>query len=316
MLASFFVGSSARWLSCSCLVLAAACGDDDLDVAASDGTTTDAGASSGGSSGRDRDAGDPDASDRDASDRDALAADDAASADSGDAAADANVVRNGPAPVELGGAAAFTILAEAAITNVPTSAITGDMGLSPAAATFITGFPLQSQGTYRTTPQVVGKVFTVDDQLPTPSDLTVAVADMHLAYTDAAGRADPTSLDLLGGAIGSQTLAPGLYKWNTAVLVTADVTLEGGPNDTWIMQVSGELGMSADTKVLLRGGARANHVVWQVAGAVTLGARAHAEGNVLGKTGVTLQTGASLTGRIFSQTTAALDHGTVTRPEL
>src|SRR4051812_20999377 len=39
---------------------------------------------------------------------------------------------HGPAPVTLGTAGNFVILAQSAITNVPTSAITGDVGLSPA----------------------------------------------------------------------------------------------------------------------------------------------------------------------------------------
>jgi hypothetical protein len=50
--------------------------------------------------------------------------------------------RVGPAPVELGEAVEYVILAQAAISNVPTSSITGKLGLSPAAASYITGFAL------------------------------------------------------------------------------------------------------------------------------------------------------------------------------
>ena len=50
----------------------------------------------------------------------------------------------------------------------------------------------------------------------------------------------------------------------------------------------------------------------QVAGAVTIGAGAHLEGNVLGKTSVHLLTGSSLTGRIFAQTAVTLGMATIT----
>jgi hypothetical protein len=52
----------------------------------------------------------------------------------------------GPAPVDLGtagdlaSAAGYVILAKTAVTNVPTSAVTGNIGLSPAAGSFLTGF--------------------------------------------------------------------------------------------------------------------------------------------------------------------------------
>ena len=314
LLASPVSRPSALWLLCALPLLAIACGDDEFD--------TDAGSSADASVATD-------AQSRDSAARDGAIADgaiaDGALADGSprDAAGDGDASTtlpdasgNGPAPVQLGGAGIFTILAEASITNVPISAITGDIGLSPAAATFITGMSLIHGPTFDTSAQVIGRVFTVGNDPPTPASLTVAVEDMHLAYTDAASRPGPTSLDLLGGAIGAQTLPPGLYKWNTAVAIPTDLTLDGGPEDTWIMQITGDLALSADTRVILAGGARAKNVVWQVAGAVVLGARAHAGGSVLGKTAITLQTGATVSGRLFAQTTAALDHATVTPPTL
>ena len=49
----------------------------------------------------------------------------------------------GLAPVNLGKASSFVILSKSGITNVPASKITGDMGVSPIAATAITGFDLK-----------------------------------------------------------------------------------------------------------------------------------------------------------------------------
>ena len=61
------------------------------------------------------------------------------------------------------------------------------------------------------------KAFAADYAVPTPSNLTVAVANMQSAYTDAAGRPLPDFNELASGNIGGKTLVPGLYKWTTTV---------------------------------------------------------------------------------------------------
>jgi hypothetical protein len=111
-------------------------------------------------------------------------------------------------PVDLGTAKNYAILAESGISTVPTSAITGNLGISPAAATFITGFSLIADSTnvFSTSPQVTGKVYAADYAVPTPSDLTTAIADMQLAFTDAAERA-PNVTELGAGSIGGMNLA-------------------------------------------------------------------------------------------------------------
>ena len=221
----------------------------------------------------------------------------------------------GPAPVLLGGAGRFVILAKAAVKNVPTSIITGDVGLSPAAASYITGFALTKAGTYFTDPQVVGSIFASDNDPPTPTDLTTAVSDMETAYTDAAGRPTPAYVDLgSGGAIGGLTLKPGLYNWTTAVTIPSDITLAGAAGDTWIFQIPGDLTMSSATAMKLSGGALAKNVVWQVAGAVTLGTTSHSAGVILCQTAITLQTGASIEGRLLAQTAVNVDGVTITAP--
>ena len=112
--------------------------------------------------------------------------------------------------VNLGTAGDYAILAKSGISTVPTSAITGDLGVSPAAATYITGFSLTADATnvFSTSPQVTGKVYAADYAPPTPSNLTTAVGDMQLAFTDAAGRA-PDVTELGAGNIGGMTLARG-----------------------------------------------------------------------------------------------------------
>ncbi|HEX7607707.1 MAG TPA: ice-binding family protein [Candidatus Cryosericum sp.] len=220
-----------------------------------------------------------------------------------------------PATVDLGTAGNFTILAKSGITNVPTSAITGDIGVSPAAASTITGFALvmDSSNQFSTSPQVTGKIYAADYASPTPANMTTAVSDMEAAYLDAALRATPDDTELGGGNISGMTLAPGLYKWSTGVLINSNVTLSGSASDVWIFQIAGDLKIASNTKVLLAGGAVASNVFWQVGGGVgaILGTYSTFNGNILSLKQVVLKTGAVLNGRALAQTLVTLDHNGV-----
>jgi len=236
----------------------------------------------------------------------------------------------GPAPVVLGsviGAATpasptYVILAKTAITTTGTTAITGDIGISPAAATYIQGFSLtlDPSGCFSTTTPttlVTGKVYASDYNIPatcpTPTLLTTAVADMQTAYTDAAGR--PADFTEVGaGNIGGMTLPAGTYKWGSGVLIPTDVTLSGGPNDVWIFQIAGGITQASAAKVILAGGALPKNIFWQVADVVSIGTTAHMEGVILAKTQITLKTGATVNGRLLAQTQVTLQANTVTQP--
>jgi len=220
-----------------------------------------------------------------------------------------------PGPVGLGAASTYVILAKSGISTVPTSAVTGNLGVSPAAATFITGFSLIADSTnvFSTSAQLTGKAYASDYTPPTPSNLTTAVGDMQLAFTDAAGRA-PDVTELGAGNIGGMTLPRGVYKWGTGLLIPTDVTLTGSATDVWIFEIAQDLTMSSGAKIVLAGGALPKNVFWQVAGLVDLGTTAHCEGVVLAQTSVTLRTGASINGRLLAQTAVNIDGSTVTEP--
>jgi hypothetical protein len=76
--------------------------------------------------------------------------------------------------------------------------VAGNVGLSPAAGTFLTGFSLvlDASGTFSTSTQVTGELFAASYASPTPSMLTTAISDMQTAYTDASGRILPDFLNL------------------------------------------------------------------------------------------------------------------------
>jgi hypothetical protein len=241
-----------------------------------------------------------------------IAGDGASAGDTGGPIANENGL--GPAAVALGTASNYAIVAQSAISNVPTSQVTGDLALSPAAASYITGFSLTKAGTSWSSAQVVGMVFAANNDPPTPTLLTTAISDMQTAYTDAAGRKSPDFLNLEGGALGGLTLEPGLYRWTSSVTIPTDVTLSGGAHDVWIFQVTGDLKLSADKAMILEGGAAPANIFWQVAGNVDLGATSHAEGIVLSKTAIKLQTGSTINGRLLAQTAVDIAGATVTAP--
>lgn len=213
-------------------------------------------------------------------------------------------------PVNLGTAAPFAILSKSGVTDVYASAINGNVGASP-----ITGAAIGLE-----CPEVMtGTIYSVDAAGPAckvtdATLLTAAVADMETAYNDAAGRSFPDFIDLGAGEIGGLTLAPGLYKWNTAVNISTDVTLAGGPDDVWIFQIAGTLDQAAAKNVTLAGGAVAKNVFWATAGAVSLGTTAHFEGTILSQTMIAMKTGASTNGRLLAQTAVTLQQNTVTKP--
>ncbi len=212
-------------------------------------------------------------------------------------------------PINLGVAGNFVILSKTGITSVYKSSITGDIGTSP-----ITGAAMVVDCT-----EVTGSVFSVDAAGPackttSATMLTAAIGDMQTAYTAAAGRNTPDYVNLGAGTIGGKTLLPGLYKFTSSVNILTDITISGSSTDIFIFQVAGTLKMSSGVRVTLEGGALAKNIFWQVAGSVTFGTTSHFEGNILGQTGINLQTGASINGRMLAQTAVTLQMNAVNKP--
>ncbi len=216
---------------------------------------------------------------------------------------------HGPAPVTMGSASNYVILAQSAITDVPTSAITGNVGLSPASGSFI-GL---------TCAEVSGNIYSVDAAGPLPcvttdaSGLTTAVTDKGTAYTDANSRA-PDYTELGAGNIGGMTLAPGTYKWGTSVLIPTDVTLSGGPNDVWIFQIAQGLTVSSGVQIILAGGALPQNIYWATFAAADIGTTSKFKGIILSQTSIAMKTGATIDGRLLAGTQVTLAQNAVTQP--
>jgi Ice-binding-like len=221
-------------------------------------------------------------------------------------------------PIQLRSAESFVVLAGSLISNISGSALTGDIGLSPAAGSGITGFTPQDS--------ISGIVYTVDasgpaGSIPAANSLANAKGDLVLAYNDAAARTpipEGSFLNPGAGSIGGMTLASGLYKFTSGLsIVGSDLTLSGNEGDVWIFQIGTDLIVGQDTHVLLTGGAQSSNVFWQVGTSATLGTHAVFKGTILADQSITLNSGASLEGRALAATAAVtLSANSIVLPEL
>jgi Ice-binding-like len=213
----------------------------------------------------------------------------------------------GPAPVNLGSAGNYVILAETAITNIPSSMVTGDVGSTGTGAAI-----------HLTCPEVTGVIYQFDAAGPgcftqASAALTTAVGDKGLAYTDANGRA-PDYTELGAGNIGGLNLGPATYKWGTGVLIPTNVTLTGGANDVWIFQIAQGLTVSPGVQIMLAGGALPQNIFWATFAAADFDTTTQFKGVVMSASSVVLKTGATVDGRLLAGTQVTLDRNAVTQP--
>lgn len=186
------------------------------------------------------------------------------------------------APVNLGTAGTYSLLAGTSIANTGPSTYSGDIGTSPG--TTVSGFP----------PGIVtGEIH--------PGDAAAAQArvDLQNAYNDASTRASTASI---AGDLAGRTLTAGVYKATAAVSVSTTLTLDaqGDPDAIFIFQIDAAFDVAAGSEIRLRGGARPANVIWQVVGAVALGATASFTGTIMGLAAIAVGAGTTVTGRALT----------------
>jgi hypothetical protein len=192
----------------------------------------------------------------------------------------------GPAPVNLGTAASYAVLAGTpSVTNTGSSFVGGDLGIHPAAS--VTGFPPGN---------VSGSIHAGD------AVALQAKNDLNAAYGDAASRTPATAV--VGGTLGGQTLVGGIYTSNGVTLdLTGTLTLDGqnDPNSVWIFKATSDLITASSSVVSFINGAQPCNVFWQVTSSATLGSGSNFVGTIMALTSITLASAVTVNGRVLAR---------------
>ncbi|MCX6538475.1 MAG: IPTL-CTERM sorting domain-containing protein [Acidobacteria bacterium] len=208
----------------------------------------------------------------------------------------------GPSPAlaqtapSLGSATSFAVLGASTVTNTGSSIITGDLGLSPG--TSVTGFP---PGTV-----VSGGIHAAD------STAAAAQTSLTTAYNDLASQA--CTQTLTGQDLGGMTLTAGVYCFSTSAQLTGILTLnaQGNANAVFIFKIGSTLTTASGSSVVMSNSGSTCNVYWQVGSSATLGTTTTFAGNILAQVSITLNTGATVKGRILARTGAVtVDANTV-----
>lgn len=193
------------------------------------------------------------------------------------------------APILGSDLASFAVLGASTVTNVPTSTVDGNVGVSPGTA--ITGG--------------AGIVFTSGSLQAN----TALAATAQLQLTNAI-----TSLGLLGPGtlepanLAGLTLFPGVYTVPAgASNLTGTLTLDGqgNANAAWVFQMSSTLITSPGSAVNVVNTGSGAGLFWNVGSSATLDTTTSFQGNILALASITLNTGATIgCGRALADTGA------------
>ncbi len=210
------------------------------------------------------------------------------------------------ATVDLGNVANFAVMGAAAISDTPTSVITGDVGLWYHGGSYITGLQCievtgtiyDNNGTYSGNPSGTACLQT------NASTLTSAHTSLTSAYNDAAGRSPTTTYSAIQD-LGGLTLPSGVYNDPSSFAVTGTLTLDGGgdANSVFIFQAGSTLTMANNSVIKLTNSAQSCNVFWQVGTSATLNTSTTFVGNLLAFTSITDSGSSKIDGRHLAGST-------------
>ena len=208
----------------------------------------------------------------------------------------AAVAQVAPAPVLLGTAGSFAVLAGQGVTNTGPTTVNGDLGTAPNPS--VTGAGLTVNGTVHAADAVAAQ----------------AQADTTIAYDSAAGRTPATTV---ATELGNQNLKAGVYNSATGTFgLTGTLTLdaEGDPNAVFIFQTGSSLVTASGSNVNIINAGTSCNVFWQVGSSATLGTFSTFRGTILALASITVSTGVTVDGRLLARNGAVtLDTDTITR---
>lgn len=212
--------------------------------------------------------------------------------------------------VNLRQAENFAVFAHTSISSIPSSTISGKVGLRPGTRALITLDPAEVVGG-------LPEIYAGDDRdVATAAFVMQAKVDMINAYNEMETIvADADKIGLWNGNLGNKVLAAGVYEWKSRVTIPLDLKLEGNETDVWIFKVAGQLRVGTDVHVTLSGGAKASNVFWQVGDDTLIRARSSMVGTIISQQTFEMKEQASLVGRAFVKNDKlVMDKNTITKP--
>ncbi len=186
----------------------------------------------------------------------------------------------------LGAAASFSVLANTAITSVPTSVISGDVGLN-AAGTNYAGL---------TSAEVAGTIY---DTAGTGPDGAAAIispnvqANVLTAHGNIMGQSSDGSI---GPALDGLVVTPGVYDIGAGRLTGGILTLDG--DGVYIFRASSDFVTSGSLNLI--NGATACNVFWDVDTLATINGSSFV-GTIIAGTGIHFGSDVSLDGRALAR---------------
>ena len=201
--------------------------------------------------------------------------------------------------VDLKFAGRFGILSGVGVSNNAGASVINnlDVGIYPGARSSVTGFPPATI--------VNGNIYAADDGGATAAMLNQAKLDLVAAYLFVEGATSPAPATVSGDQ-GGKTLAPGIYKSTSTLLIqNGDLTLDaqGNPNAVFIFQVASAFTTvgGAGGSIILSGGAQAKNIYWQTGSSATIGTYTNFYGNVLALQSITMGAYSNAVGRMLAQ---------------
>ena len=196
------------------------------------------------------------------------------------------------ASLSLGSAGSFAVLGGSTVTSKGNTVLNGDLGVSPG--TSITGF----------SPGIVNGAIHNNDAV-------AAQAQVYALSAYNALRSETPNQNLTGLDLGSRTLNPGVYHFDSSAQLTGILTLSG--TGDFVFQIGSTLGTGDYSSIVLLNGAQADNVFWQVGSSAKLGTGTSFDGSIIAHDSITFVTGASLSGRALALNGAVtLDDNVIT----
>ncbi len=197
--------------------------------------------------------------------------------------------------VVWGAAGSFAVLGSSTVTSTGSTTIDGDLGVSPGTA--ITGFP---PGTVVNGTIHSGGAIALQAQ----SDAATVYGILEqLAVTQ----------DLTGQGLGGLTLTAGVYSFSAEAQLAGTLTLDG-PGQ-FVFQIGSTLTTASAASIEVINGANAANIFFLVGSSATLGTDTVFQGNIIAIMSDTLNTGASVEGRVIALNGAVtLDNNNIFLP--